>query len=151
MILFAITFIFKNQNEPNSQTNSTPSENSSESNGSENTLPTGADKVIVAHFHGNDQCWSCITVGKLALETIKEKFPEEYDNGLIEFKEINGELPENQAMVIKYQARGSSLFINAIKDNQDYIQEDTNVWRLVMNEDQFKLYLENKLRNILSK
>jgi len=70
------------------------------------------------------QCWSCITAGEYALKTIKEKFLEEYKNGTIAFRDINGELPENKDMVIKYQARRSSLFVSAITAGKDNIKED---------------------------
>ncbi len=110
-----------------------------------------ADKIEVVHFHATQQCWSCITVGEYTLKTIKEKFPQEYENGKIVFKEINGELPENKDMVIKYQARGSSLFVNAIRDGKDNIEEDITVWRLVSNENQFVTYFQNKLNNLLGK
>jgi hypothetical protein len=112
---------------------------------------TPADKIEVVHFHGTHQCWSCITVGEYALKTIKEKFPEEYASGKIVYKDINGELKENQEIVVKYQARGSSLFINAIRGNKDDITEDTTVWRLVNNESQFVSYFENKLNTLLGK
>ncbi len=112
---------------------------------------TAADKIEVVHFHGTQQCWSCITVGEYALKTIKEKFPEEHKNGKIVFKDINGELPENRDIVIKYQARGSSLFTNAITDGKDKIEEDVTVWRLVNNESQFINYFENKLKKLLSR
>jgi len=110
-----------------------------------------ADKIEVVHFHATRQCGSCITVGEFALKTIQEKFPEELKNGIIVFKEINTELPENRDTVIKYQARGSSLFVNGIKDGKDNIKEDTTVWRLASNETQFINYFENKLRKLLGK
>ncbi len=110
-----------------------------------------ADKIEVVHFHATQQCWSCITVGEYALKTIKEKFPEEYKNGTIVFRDINGELSENRDMVMKYQARGSSLFVNAITDGKDKIEEDVTVWRLVNNESQFINYFENKLKKLLGK
>lgn len=110
-----------------------------------------ADKVEVVHFHATQQCWSCITVGEYALKVIKEKFPEEYKNGIITFKDINGELIENKDIVIKYQASGSSLFVNAITDGRDKIEEDVRVWRLVSNEMQFINYFENKLKTLLGK
>lgn len=112
---------------------------------------TRADKIEVVHFHGTEQCVSCITVGKYALQTIQQKFPEEYKSGKIIFKEINGELPENQAIVIKYQARGSSLFVNAIRGSNDEIEEDTTVWRLVNSESQYTAYFEGKLKALLGK
>ena len=110
-----------------------------------------ADRIEVVHFHGAQQCWSCITVGEYAHKTIKEKFPEEYENGTISFKDINGELPDNKDMVLKYKARGSALFINAIIDGRDNIEEDTTVWRLVSNEDRFTNHFENKIKNLLGK
>lgn len=109
------------------------------------------EKIEVVHFHAAQQCWSCITVGEYALKTIKEKFPEEYKNGKIVYKDVNSELPENRDIVIKYQARGSSLFVNAIKDGKDNIEEDATVWRLVSNENQFISYFQNKLNNLLGK
>lgn len=110
-----------------------------------------ADKIEVVHFHGTQQCWSCITVGEYALKTIKEKFPEEHKNGTIVYNDVNGELPENNAIVAKYQARGSSLFINAISGGQNNITEDVNVWRYVSNESQFVSYFEKKLSGLLGK
>jgi len=115
------------------------------------TAVQGADKIEVIHFHATQQCWSCITVGEYALKTIQEKFPEEYKNGIIIFRDVNGELPQNRDMVLKYQAGGSSLFVNAIRDGKDNIQEDVTVWRLVSNETQFINYFENKLKTLLGK
>ncbi len=110
---------------------------------------TNADQVIIVHFHGTQQCWSCIEVGKLTQKTLEANFAEELDSEKIVFKEINGELPENREIVQKYQARGSSLFINAIKDDQDHIAEDTTVWRLINSEERFNEYLTEKINNIL--
>lgn len=121
---------------------------------SENKNDTGnqpAEKIEIVHFHATQQCWSCITVGKYALKTIKEKFPEEHENGTIVFMDINGDLPENRNMVIKYQARGSSLFINSIINGKDNIEEDINVWRLVSNEIKYINYLQNKINKTLGK
>lgn len=108
-----------------------------------------ADKIEVVHFHATKQCWSCITVGKYAFKTIQEKFPEKYKDDTIVFKDINVELPKNRDMAMKYQASGSSLFVNAIADGQDNIEEDTRVWRLISDETQFMNYFENKLKNLL--
>jgi len=110
-----------------------------------------ADKIEVVHFHGTHQCWSCITVGEYALKTIKDKFPDEFASGKIVYKDINGELKENQEIVVKYQARGSSLFVNAIRDEQDNIEEDVTVWRLVNSESQFVNYFERELNSLFGK
>jgi len=108
-----------------------------------------AEKIEVVHFHATQQCWSCVTVGEYALKTIKERFPEEYKNGTIVFLDINGELPINEDIVMKYQARSSSLFVNAITAGNDNIHEDATVWRLVSNEQQYMDYFEAELKKQL--
>jgi actin-related protein len=110
-----------------------------------------ADKIEVVHFHATEQCSSCIAVGKYAKQTITEKFPEEYASGKIVFKEINVDLKENQDIVTKYQARGSSLFVNAIRNEKDSIEEDTTVWRLVTLPDRYLSYFDGKLKGLLGK
>lgn len=142
-----LAFVSKDNNQPS--TAQVSDRLVSENKKSEEKI--SAEKIEVVHFHGTHQCWSCITVGEYALKTIKEKFPEEYKNGTIVFRNINGELAENRDIVIKYQARGSSLFVNAIKAGEDNIEEDITVWRLVVNESQFISYFQNKLNKLLGK
>lgn len=148
IILIVAIIIAVNANSPKSNA-VTSSMKKGDATGQSSTM--SADKIEVVHFHATQQCWSCITVGEYALKTIKEKFSQEYENGKIVFKDINAELPENKDMVIKYQARGSSLFVNAIRDGKDNIEEDITVWRLVSNENQFVSYFQNKLNNLLGK
>src|SRR3989339_819534 len=68
----------------------------------------------------------------------------------IDFRELNVELPENKDIAKKYQASGSSLFINRVIDGNDNIEQDTNVWRLLSDEDKFKKYLEDKINTYLN-
>ncbi len=129
-------------------------ENNSDINGvSSTTTETeqsgDVDKIQVVHFHATQQCWSCITVGEYAEKTIKEKFPEEYESGKIEYYDLNVESVENMDMTEKFGAGGSSLYINVIKNGEDNIHQDYQVWRLVTNEQSFINYFENKLKGYL--
>ena len=108
-----------------------------------------ADMIEVVHFHGSQRCYSCVTVGKYALKTIQERFPKEVESGTIVFRDINGELPENHDLVVKYQARGTSFFVNAITNGRDQIEEDVTVWRMVSSEKAFMDYFEKKLKDLL--
>jgi len=109
-----------------------------------------ADKIDIVDFHGTHRCYSCQTIEQYTKETLEEYFPKELADGKITFQSINGELPENQAMVVKYQARGSSLFINAVRDGKDNIEEDTTVWRLVGDEQKFKAYFKGRIDTLLN-
>lgn len=110
-----------------------------------------ADKVQVFVFHATQRCISCITIGKFAKETVDQYFQSELRDGKIEFKEINIDLPENRMLAQKFQASGSALFINSIRNGQDNISEDVQVWRLVQNKTQFKSYLKSKLDVLLGR
>jgi len=146
LIFIVILFSGCNINQTSSSTNSL-----SQINSTQEEIITPADKIEVVHFHTTHQCWSCISVGKYALQTIKGKFAEEYKNGKIVFKEINIDLPENSEIVKKYQVTGSSLFINSIIGEKDNIKEDVDVWRYVSDENQFISYFQNKLNKLLGR
>lgn len=150
-LILLIAVLVKNNGGAKSTDTATPEKSMNIATGLDARQPEdkSADKIEVVHFHATQQCYSCITVGELALKTIKEKFPEEYANGKIVFRDINGELQENRDMVMKYRAGGSSLFVNAIKDGQDNIEEDTTVWRLISDENQFMDYFQGRLNKLL--
>jgi predicted small lipoprotein YifL len=110
-----------------------------------------ADKIEIYVFHSTQRCISCVTIGKYTAETVKSHYKTELDSGKMVFKEINVDLPENRALANKFRASGSSLFINAMYGEKERISEDTNVWRLIQNETQFKKYLKGKLDGLLGK
>jgi hypothetical protein len=107
------------------------------------------EKIEVFLFHTTQRCTSCINIGKFAKQTIDNNFSEELNSGRIVFKEINIDLPENYQLTEKFQASGSSLFINTIRGGRDYIEQDLKVWRLVGNEGEFESYFKEKLEDIL--
>ncbi len=143
---------FINQQPSDNQTaDISASQNKNNSNVPIANTDIAADKLQVYYFHRTQRCSSCLTIGKYIKETIENNFADEIKNGTVDFQEINVELPENRELAAKFKASGSSLFINAIRNNQDNISQDTNVWRLAGNENQFKIYLEDKLNSLLGK
>lgn len=109
-----------------------------------------ADKVEVFLFHATNRCFSCETIGQWAGETVNEYYPSEIQAGRIEFREINIDLPENRDLAEKFQASGSALFINSIRNNEDHIAQDTRVWRLLDDKAAFKSYLKGELDGYLA-
>ena len=107
------------------------------------------NKIEIFLFHATQRCTSCIDVGKFAKKTIDNNFSEELNSGKIFFKEINIDLLENYQLAEKFQASGSSLFVNTIRDGKDYIEQDLKVWRLVGDEEEFESYFKEKIADIL--
>lgn len=107
------------------------------------------DKIEVFLFHNTQRCISCVNIGKFAKKTIDDNFSEELNSGKIVFREINLDLPENYQLAEKFQASGSSLYVNTIIGGKDSIEQDLRVWRLVGNEAEFESYFKGKIENIL--
>lgn len=107
------------------------------------------EKVEVVYFHSSRRCVACQYMQQFTDTVIQEHFPSQIRDGKVSFQSINVEEPENKEIVQKYQARGSSLFINVIKDGQDNIAEEVQAWRLLGNEPVFKQYLKQKIDNYL--
>lgn len=113
-------------------------------------LSDSADRLEIYYFHRTQRCSTCLAIGRYTKELIQLKYSNKVEKGKIDFREINIDLPENAEIVNKYQASGQSLFINAISDGQDSINQDINIWRLVRSESQFKDYLENKINSLFA-
>jgi hypothetical protein len=112
----------------------------------ENEYPSDIEKIEIIHFHGNNQCFSCITVGDYAEETINTYFKKEIDEGFIEFKHLNGQLPENKDLVLKYGATGSSLWIGTyFLDGTFKAEQNINVWYKVNNKEDYMNYLKSEI------
>jgi len=110
-----------------------------------------ADKLEVYYFHGTKRCVSCLTIGEYINKTMMEYFSEEIADGRIDYMEVNIDFPENKDLARKFQASGSSLFINAIRGEDDDIQNVLEVWSLKSDENKFKSFLKQKIDNLLAK
>lgn len=109
------------------------------------TLPKNADKIQIIHFHPTKQCISCINLGKFT-KAILEKV----NSNKIVFTSIDIGSPQNFKMAADYKVTDSALYFVITKNNQEFKEEDTTVWRYVLNETEFNKYFENKLQYLLN-
>lgn len=98
-------------------------------------------KVEVYHFHGNQQCTSCIAVGELAEKTVNASFRDELASGRLVFAHVNYDLPENAAQAARYNVTGSSLWIGVYDANGFHRQQDLDVWSLTNDNETYQTYL----------
>ena len=106
-------------------------------------ISSKVEKIEVIHFHGTHQCDSCIAVGKYAEDTINTYFAEELKSGKVSFAHINGELPENQEIVMKYGVTSASLWIGVYDENGFHKEQNVNVWYKIDNKDDYMNYLKD--------
>lgn len=108
------------------------------------------DKLEVYHFHGKNQCYSCITIGDYAEETVNTYFSEELESGVIAFDHINGELPENRDLVMKYGATGSSLWLGTYDGDSFEAEQNVQVWYKVNDKQAYMDYLKGVIEQKLA-
>ncbi len=150
IILFAIIAVVKINNQRlDTRANDVGDKSSPSQSALINNSQT--DKVQVFLFHATRRCSTCIAIGRLAGETVNERFQGELKLGQVEFREINIDLLENRELAQKFQATGSALYLNTIKGGVDNIEQDIKVWSLVGDTAQFKDYLEDRIKNLMGK
>jgi len=110
------------------------------------SLSNQVERIEVYHFHRTQQCYSCITLGALAEETVKTKFPDELTSGKVVFGHINIDLPENRELVERYAATGSSLWIGVYNASGFYKEQDTRVWYKISDKEAYITYLSDLIQ-----
>ena len=108
------------------------------------------DKLEIYHFHGTNQCYSCKTVGAYAEETVNTYFADELKSGKIVFGHINAQLPENEEIVKKYGATGSSLWFGTYNNNEFNAEQNTNVWYKIKDKQDYMNYLKSVIEQKLA-
>ena len=109
-----------------------------------------ADRVDVVYFHRTQRCPTCIHAEELTRYTVETHFKDELASGKVTFQSIDLQDSKNTAIVEKYGAYGSQLFINTIKDGTDHIEEATDLYVLIHNDKAFVTALKSKIEKSLN-
>ena len=98
-------------------------------------------KVELYHFHGNQQCVSCIHLGDMAEKVVNTNYPEELASGKLVFGHINAEDPQNRELAEKYEVVSSSLMIGVYTKDSFTKQDLVGAWYKIGDESKYNSYL----------
>ena len=102
------------------------------------SLPPSIDNgVEVVYFHREHRCAGCIHAQDTTEYTLSTYFAEELENGEIVFMALNLQDAANADMVQKFGAYTSSLFLNDVEGGADSIEELTDVWFVLWEDEEF--------------
>ena len=76
------------------------------------------NQVQVIDFHSTHRCATCNAIEKRTKEALNEYFKKEMDNGTVTFQTINVDKKENDEITEEFEAYGTSLFINIVKEGK---------------------------------
>jgi hypothetical protein len=112
--------------------------------------PVGSRVVRIYYFHGSMRCVTCHKLETLAHEAIQANFSKEIRNGSLVWKVINVEDQENEHFVKDYRLFTKSLVISDVADGtQKRWKNLAKIWELVGNEEAYKQYVVEEVRQYL--
>ncbi|WP_100615738.1 nitrophenyl compound nitroreductase subunit ArsF family protein [Confluentibacter citreus] len=85
----------------------------------DNALNASVSKIEVIDFHSTNRCMTCNAIEASTKYTLDTYFADEVKKGKITFQVINVDKKENKALAEKFEASGTSLFLNVIKNGKE--------------------------------
>jgi hypothetical protein len=102
------------------------------------TLPPSIDDgVEVVYFHRAQRCQGCIHAQDMTEYTLNTYFADELESGEVVFIAVNLQDANNADMVQKFGAYTSSLFLNDVENGANNIEELTDVWFVLWDDEEF--------------
>jgi len=108
-----------------------------------------ADSVDVVYFHRAQRCHSCTYAEDQTVYTLETYFSEELTNGIITFQSVNVQDEANAALIEKYGAYTSQLFIRTIQGDTEYIEEVIEFWQFIEDDEGFSSLIITKITEAL--
>jgi len=113
---------------------------------------TSENKIEVIDFHSTHRCKTCNAIEANTKFTLETYFAKELESGIITFQSINIDEEKNYAMAEKFEASGTSLFINVIIDGDEKIFNLTNIaFQKGRDQEVFSKVLKDKINRLLKK
>lgn len=82
-------------------------------------LDNSISKIEVLDFHSTHRCMTCNAIEANTKFTLNTYFEEKLKDGTITFQVINVDEKENEIIAEKFEASGTSLILNVIKNGKE--------------------------------
>ncbi|WP_338731475.1 nitrophenyl compound nitroreductase subunit ArsF family protein [Mangrovimonas cancribranchiae] len=83
------------------------------------SLDKSVSKIEVLDFHSTHRCMTCNAIETNTKYTLNTYFAKELKEAKITFQVINVDKKENEKIAEKFEASGTSLFLNVIKNGKE--------------------------------
>ena len=129
--------------------NASPGENDGHPDSNNSSGP--ADRVDVVYFHRTQRCYTCRYAEEGTRYALETYFADELASGRVTFQVINVEDEANADIVEKYNnASYLTLCINAVRNGTDHIEEVTDIWLVISNDEAFVEAVKSRIEKSLN-
>lgn len=110
------------------------------------------DVVQVIDFHSTHRCMTCNAIESKTASTLKKYFNKEMEDGLVTFQTVNVDDKDNYDLAEQFEAAGTSLFINIVKDGKSSKVDLTEFafMNAVGDDDVFEMGLKKEVQKALN-
>lgn len=127
--------------------------NQAQTNNQNNEDLVQVSKIEVLDFHSTHRCMTCNAIEANTKYTLDTYFAHEVENGTITLQIINVDDKENEKLAEKFEAAGTALILNVIKNGKE-TKIDLTEFAFMKGNDQktfsedLKLKLESELKTL---
>lgn len=102
-------------------------------------------RVEVVYLHRSARCEACLNAEKYTREALTQYFANQMKSGVITLRVLDMEKPENAAVVKKFDAAGSALYLSVRIQDTEYLVANPDIWFYTSNKYLFVDALRKKL------
>ncbi len=114
------------------------------------TDATALPVVVAFYFHRTLRCHSCLQIEEWARQAIEYRFANEMANGIVAWRAVNIDQPENKHFEKDYELTAQSLVLVRMKDGQPAAWKNLkSVWELLGDYGRFTEYVQTELSSFL--
>jgi hypothetical protein len=103
-------------------------------------------KVVAYYFHVSARCVTCRTIESYSKEAVERGYAKEIEEGRVEWRPVNVQLPQNRHYIRDYQLYTRSLVLVKYREGKQVEWRNLDrVWQLVRRKGDFLKYVQSNL------
>jgi hypothetical protein len=119
---------------------------STSSSNPDSTLEPSVDNGLeIVYFHRTNRCYSCTYAEDKVRYTLDTFYSDELADGELVFMAVNVQDDANSAIIDKYGAYTSSLYMNKVVNGVDDIEGITGIWFYIGKDQEFVDYVNDEI------
>jgi len=107
-------------------------------------------RIVVYYFHGDYRCPTCLKLEKFSRDAVEENFKKELSTGILQYRSVNVDRPENRHFVDDFGLFTKSLVV--VEEDGGEVKRYKNlqkIWVLVRDEPAFRNYVRDEVKGFL--
>ena len=115
------------------------------------SAPSSSLRVVIYYFHPTLRCTSCLLAESLAHQVVQEQWKDAVDQGVLQWRLANIDLPENQSLTRLFEVNSSAVVVASVRDGKPVRWDKIGqVWEHVQEPDTFRDRIHGQIMKFLS-